>query len=176
MKYLIGYGIDIFSKYTAVESCNASNHSPHVYLDMIREIMGDAELDLELDEYEIKYTASYLILQLFNVDGGTLDLEDAIAKGKAHVASHSYCRMRDTDTDSEGNVIPAPVNKDGVTLGKTGKPQKGYKKKRAMELWSANKGKITERKDWIKLFMDEISELSKPVANTYVHNLMSGKW
>lgn len=89
--------------------------------------------------------------------------------------------------DENGNKVKKSValasadgkdlfNTDGILKGINGKPVKGYKKQRAIELWAEYAGKIDDRQGWIDLFVKKISGISRGVATVYAHNLDVGKW
>jgi hypothetical protein len=63
-----------------------------------------------------------------------------------------------------------------IPRGSGGKPIKGYKKQRALELWAEYAELDPSRKDLIDLFVGEIEGMTRGVATTYAHLIATGKW
>ena len=169
-KVLHSYRIDTHNKYRAIELTGSLDLNPDGYRRLIGELVG--QTDVNIGDDEAKHTAMYLVDALFDPEADS-SLDRAQERAQALLARYPHLLVKDESTEDNTNVR---TNADGVVLGATGKPRKGYKKQAATELWHKHKNEITERKDWIALFCKEISGMDKAVANTYLHNFEKGKW
>ncbi len=172
---LESYGIDMYSVHTAVETIGIKSFSPSKCREILQAVLEIDSTEGVSDD-ESKLVLKYVIGQYFDADV-TLDLENAIKSARSLIKRFPSAITKAVNKlDADGNIVPIELNDDGVAVGNTGKPRKGYKKDMALELYRENQKEITERSDWIELFVKEISGMTKAVANTYIHNIESGKW
>ena len=180
MKEFEGYRVDFHNFMYAMQDIKELHWTPEQHIAMMKKILGVDTLSVDVSAKEAESTLLYLVKQWFDPLYEKFSLKDAHEKAQAMIAKNPWNFKEYTvKYDKDGMPIlddDAPTNEDGVTLNKSGKVPKGYKKARALALYRENRDSITERKDWIELFMNEISGMTKTVAHVYMSNIANGKW
>ncbi len=167
-KILENRGVEMHGKIHAIRSVGILGFTPEVCRGLIGDIL---QVDMKVvnglvsDDVADK-TLCYLIDQYFE-PMGTLNLLDAYNRA---VALRKAYPIAEPDPFINEN----PEEPEKVIKG--GKVKKGYKKQTALSLYRKHKDNITEKAEWINLFIKEIEGMSRGVANTYIHNILTGKW
>ncbi len=170
--------INTRSKHFAIKDIKAKGWTPSRIREILTDLSGKPAAHIE--DIEAEKTLMYLVAQILD-PMADIDLDNAHFSTLELFEKYPYLRAEeDDDLDADGNLREVKYNEDGVRIGKDGKPRKGYKKEMALELWRTNPNDLKrggdDRKGWVDLFVEQISDMGRSVANTYVLNLESGKW
>lgn len=171
LKLLEGYGINMHNEYVAARSISILDLSPEQCRAIVGEMLSGGDTSM-IGDAEMQKTFQYLVNQYFDATYPVFDLSVAheraitLIKRFPHILVKAQTRF-DEET-GEFITIEKKTN--------NGSPRKGYKKEMALSLYRENKETITERKDWVKLFMKKITGMSKGVAHAYLHNIENKKW
>ncbi len=176
-KTLDDNGIDTHNLYVAIESVTTLPNGATDCRRIITELSDNPAP--EMSDLEAQWTLKFMVKQVFNADV-EVNADEAQLEAMMLIDSRPWMKAKpDSDNDlGNGDGADSKVNDDGVEVGKGGKPKKGYKKNMALDLWRANpEGLVrTDRKAWIKTFVEKISDMNPQVANTYLSNIERGKW
>ena len=167
-------GIDMHNIHNAIQTASEMDFSPNRARDLLTKALNvDSKVvnDLVGDD-EANFTLRYAINQYFE----PLTTMELIPAHQRALKLLKRFPIVERDSINEDETTPNKINDDGVKLGKTGKPRKGYKKEMALSLYRENKDTIVKRADWVVLFVENISGMNKAVANTYIHNIETKKW
>lgn len=172
LNFLKSYGIDISDKFVAAETCRMADHDADTYRDIIRQVLGfDLFKPINVNDEQAPVVARYVVYAAM-VTPDAVELSVAIEKAKKHMQSSCYSKPAPR---VEVAVVAESNNSEEVVNDAPKKMPRGYKKQAALRLYRENQGKITERKAWIALLVDEIQDMNPGSANTYIHNIENNK-
>lgn len=174
---LEGLHINTRSKHFAISDIKSRGWTPS----RIREILADlaGKPADHVTDIEAEKTLMYLVGQILD-PLGEVDLDEAHFSALALFEQYPHILAeKNPELDENGNLVErVERNEDGVAVGKSGKPRRGYKKAAALDLWRDNPKELDrdDRKAWIALFVEEISDMNPGTANTYLNNIERGVW
>lgn len=163
--------LNVRSAVQAMQRVGEWSLTPKQWSEIAKELRGAAECILPLEgdhvqEYATKYFIQNIIKQYTDKAETKFDIDllyvSSVHQAKNYIEGNPWVFAKLEAVEK--------FNNDGSPASK-----KGDKKLLAKEVYEANKGKLTTRKEWIELLVKEVG-LTPAGASTYYANLKKGKY